>query len=108
MKRACVFAIALAASTAAPSASASTLTNRSSSSFEISIVENRATTVHVLKPGKALKDFCQNGCVIRINGDVNDEYELEGSESVMLKNGYVYYDGPSTPRSAARRDLGRR
>jgi hypothetical protein len=35
---------------------------------------------------------CQKSCIIRLNDNVNDEYELDGSESVSVEAGFLYYD----------------
>ncbi len=75
-------------------ASASSLSNRDVKTYNVTIIEGETTTGQVLGPSAALEGICTKGCVIRLNDDVNSEYELHGSEVVSIEGGYLYYDGP--------------
>jgi len=81
-----------------PPAYASSITNRDAKDYKVTVIEGKATKAHVLKPSAALEGICQKGCVIRLNDNENDEYELQGSDVVSIEDGYLYYDGP--PASA--------
>ena len=81
-----------------PIACASSITNRDDKDFKVTVIEAKATNDHVLRPSAALDGICEKGCVIRLNDNVKDEYELKGSEVVSIEDGYLYYDG--APASA--------
>lgn len=75
-------------------ASAVTVTNRDVKEIKLRIIEGDARQEQVLPPGKVLEGVCQKGCIIRLNDSDNDEYELEGSETVSVEEGFLYYDSP--------------
>jgi len=81
-----------------PSACASSITNRDSKDWKVTVIEGETTKGHVLVPSAALEGICLKGCVVRLNDNEKDEYELKGSEEVSIEDGYLYYDGP--PASA--------
>ena len=87
---ACTIAALLMTSAAA----AATITNRSDTEVRLSITEGSSRQTKVLPAGKVIDGVCQKGCIIRLNDDANDEYELEGSESVSVEGGFLYYDSP--------------
>ena len=74
-------------------ASAVTVTNRGDKETKLSIIEGEAKQDQILPAGKVIEGVCQKGCIIRLNDNDNDEYELEGSESVSVDEGFLYYDG---------------
>jgi hypothetical protein len=80
--------------TLSPAAYASSLTNRDDKDHKVAVIEGKATETSVLKPSAALQRICPKGCVIRLDDDGNNEYELSGSEDVSIEGGYLYYDGP--------------
>jgi hypothetical protein len=82
----------------APGACASSITNRDGKDWKVSVIEGKVTKDHVLAPSAALQGICPKGCVVRLNDNEKDEYELKGSEKVSIEDGYLYYDGP--PASA--------
>jgi hypothetical protein len=81
-----------------PGAFASSITNRDSTDQKVSVIEENAAADHILRPSATLKGICNRGCVVRLNDNRRDEYELKGSEVVSIEGGYLYYDGP--PASA--------
>jgi hypothetical protein len=93
-----VAAVATAALIWVPGACASSITNRNGKDHKVTVIEGKATKDHVLAPSAALEGICQKGCVVRLNGNDKDEYELKGSETVSIEDGFLYYDGP--PASA--------
>jgi hypothetical protein len=89
-------AAALLASSIA--ADAATITNRDDQEQKLTIIEGEATTEHTLKPGQVLENICAKGCIIRLNGSEDDEYEVEGADVVSVEEGFLYYDGPDEPQ----------
>ena len=75
-------------------ASAATITNRGDKEVKLTITEGSSRQDEVLPSGKVVDGVCQKGCIIRLNDNANDEYELEGSESVSVEGGFLYYDSP--------------
>jgi len=87
---------------ASPSAYASSITNRDGTDQKITVIEGNAAADHILRPSATLEGVCSKGCVIRLNGNEKDEYELKGSDVVSIESGYLYYAGPpaaAVPRS---------
>ena len=82
-------------------ANAVSVTNRDSRDHTLTVIEGDARIDSVLKPGASLDGVCLKGCLIRLNGSENDEYELEGAEVVSIEGGYLYYDGPEVPAAPA-------
>ena len=74
-------------------AAAVTLTNNDTATYKIDVVRKGSSESHELAPGKVIARICAAGCIIRLNGSANDEYELEGTERVSIEGGLVYYDG---------------
>ena len=75
-------------------ASAVTVTNRDGKEIKLVLIEGDVRQEKVLSPGKVIDGVCQKGCIIRLNDDENDEYELDGSEIVSVEEGFLYYDSP--------------
>lgn len=79
-------------------ADAASITNRDDQEQKITITEGEATTEHTLKPAQVLDNVCTKGCIIRLNGSEDDEYEVEGTDVVSIEEGFLYYDGPDEPQ----------
>jgi hypothetical protein len=75
-------------------ASAATISNRGDDEVKLTITEGSSRKDEVLPLGKVIDGVCQKGCIIRLNDNANAEYELEGSESVSIEGGFLYYDSP--------------
>jgi len=75
-------------------ASAATITNRSDKEVKLTITEGSSRQDEVLPSGKVIGGVCKKGCIIRLNDNAKDEYELDGSESVSVEGGFLYYDSP--------------
>jgi hypothetical protein len=91
------FAATVAATVLTGAAHAVSVTNRDEKEQKIQIVEGEIKKDHTLKPAAVLDGVCLKGCVIRLNDNDNDEYELDGTEVVTIEDGYLYYDGPDAP-----------
>ena len=46
-----------------------------------------------VEPGAAIRDFCGDGCVIRIDEDEGRDFLIEGNERLSIEGGLVYFDG---------------
>lgn len=86
-----------AAAFGAEAAAAVSLTNRDDRDHKVTVIEGERSQDHTLAPSAVLEGFCSEGCVIRLNDSGDDEYQLEGDESVSIEDGFVYYDSPDTP-----------
>jgi hypothetical protein len=75
-------------------ASAATIANRGDNEVKLTITEGSSRQDELLPAGKVIGGVCQKGCIIRLNDNVSDDYELEGSESVSVEEGFLYYDSP--------------
>ncbi|SFV28645.1 hypothetical protein [Hyphomicrobium facile] len=75
-------------------ASAATITNRGDKEVKLTITQGSSRQDEILPIGKVIDGVCQKSCIIRLNDSVNAEYELEGSESVSVEEGFLYYDSP--------------
>ncbi|MCB1504905.1 MAG: hypothetical protein KDJ47_08000 [Hyphomicrobiaceae bacterium] len=71
---------------------AATITNRDARDHKVTIVTGREGEARVLKPQEAWTGVCPSGCVLRLNDQETDEYELEGSDVVSVEDGFLYYD----------------
>ncbi len=80
-------------------ASAVTITNRDGTDIKLVVIEGSAKQNVVLQAGKAVEGVCQKGCIIRLNDSENEEYELDGSETVAVEEGFLYYDGSPLERA---------
>ncbi|MBU2532054.1 MAG: hypothetical protein KKB37_04905 [Alphaproteobacteria bacterium] len=70
-----------------------TLTNQDTKTYHVTVILDGEHQDHELSPGKSMSGFCEDGCVIRLNGSPENDYALEGSERVSIEGGLVYYDG---------------
>lgn len=82
-------------------ADAATIANHDDKATKLTVIEGPAREDRVLDPGKEIAGICRKGCIIRLNGKVNDEYELDGSERVSIEDGFLYYDGSATEGAPA-------
>jgi hypothetical protein len=85
---------AIAALLMTSAAPAATITNRGDNEVKLKVTEGSSRQDEILPTGKVVDGVCQKGCIIRLNDNANDEYELEGSESVSVEGGFLYYDSP--------------
>jgi hypothetical protein len=81
-------------------AAAATISNHDVNDQTITIVEGDASTDNVLKPQQILDKVCLKGCVVRLNGNADDEYEIAPEDVVTIEDGFMYYDGPEPPVAA--------
>jgi hypothetical protein len=91
--------------------SAATIANRGDHEVKLTITEDTSVKDEILQVGKVIDGVCQKSCIIRLNDSANDEYGLEGSESVSVEGGSLYYDSPvngvAPPVGSASNERGR-
>jgi hypothetical protein len=73
------------------------LTNRDDRAYKVQIIEGESKSEQALAPGGVLEGVCLAGCIIRLDDNETEEYELEGPEVVSIESGDLYYDGPDSP-----------
>ena len=81
-------------------ATAATISNRDDKEQKITIIEGEAKTDRVLKPQEVAEKICSKGCVIRLNDNEDDEYQLDPEDVVSIEDGYMYHDSPDAPQNA--------
>ena len=72
---------------------AATLTNADRNDRTISIIKGAELRTETMKSSALIKDLCPDGCIVRIDGDPERDFILEGRERVTIENGLLYYDG---------------
>ena len=73
-------------------AGAVSVTNRDDRDHKITIIEGEAKVEHVLKAAEVKEGLCPKGCVLRLNDNDDEEYELEAKDVVTIEDGYLYYE----------------
>jgi hypothetical protein len=81
-----------------------TVTNRDDKEHKLTIIEGETKSDRVLKPNETLNDICAKGCIIRLNDSETDEYELDGSETVSIEEGFLYDDTPEPAPEAPKKE----
>jgi hypothetical protein len=96
-----VGAAALAASVlfGVSTAQAVTITNNDEKEYTITVLEGDKERQVILKPDQRLEGVCPEGCRIRLPDD-DEDYEVEGKDSVIIEDGQLFYDDPATPEPA--------
>ena len=92
-------------------ATAATIANRGDTEVKLKITEGSSRQDVAIPVGGVVERVCQKGCIIRLGDSANDEYELEGSESVSVEEGFLYYDseqGVAPPFGSASGDQDRK
>ena len=78
-------------------ADAASITNRDTKDVKVTISEGETTTEHTIRPSQVLDKVCMSGCVVRLDDNEEDEYEVEAEDIVAIEDGFLYYDGPDDP-----------
>jgi hypothetical protein len=80
-------------------ANAISLTNRGAENQKLIIIEGDTQKMHVIKAGEKLV-LCEKACVIRLSG--GEDYEFDGTETVVLEEGLLFLDTSEEQGKAAR------
>lgn len=83
----------------AASASAVSVMNRDDRDRTVTVIEGSIQRDHILKPNAVVQDICLKGCLIRLDQDGENPYELEGSEVTSVEGGKLYDDEPDAHAS---------
>ena len=78
-------------------AAAVTVTNNDQRAYQVEVIVKSSRRQHELATGSSMTDFCKTGCVLRLDGNPDNDYALEGNERVSIEDGLVYYDGEEVP-----------
>jgi hypothetical protein len=78
-------------------ADAASITNRDTKNIKVTIAEGETVTEHTIRPMEVLDKVCMSGCVVRLDDNEEDEYEVEADDIVAVDDGLLYYDGPDAP-----------
>lgn len=73
------------------------ITNRDDREHKLTLIEGEAKQDRLLKPNETALDLCAKGCILRLNDNEDDEYQLEVGDVVSIEDGFLYYDGPEEP-----------
>jgi hypothetical protein len=87
----CATLAVMTAAVGSAAASAS-VTNRDTKDYKITVIEGEKKQDHTLKPNQILEGICLKGCVIRLDDNEDDEYQLEENDAVSIEDGQLYYD----------------
>ena len=90
-----ISACAISAVLFATSAGAVSLTNRDDKDHKVFVVEGDAKQDHVVKSGAILEGICLKGCLIRLDDEQFDPYELEGPEVTWIEGGELLEEPPN-------------
>ena len=82
-------------------AGAQVLNNRDDVSRNVTVMAKSARRLVAVEPGKAISDFCPDGCVIRVDEDETRDFLIEGNERLSVENGLVYFDGEIASKDGA-------
>ena len=78
-------------------AHAAKISNHDETEHKLSIAQGEETSVKTIKPQQSLDSLCPKACVVRIDDNDEDEYELDAEDVVAIEDGVMYYDGPDKP-----------
>lgn len=78
---------------------AATLTNADRNDRTITVIKGAELRTEILKSGTLIKGLCPDGCIVRIDGNPDRDFILEGRERVTIENGLLYYDGEISPEA---------
>ena len=83
---------------------AQVLNNRDDVSRNVTVMAKSARRLVAVEPGKAISNFCPDGCVVRVDEDEKRDFLIEGNERLSIENGLVYFDGEIVEKDGAAGD----
>lgn len=78
-------------------AQAASIKNRDDKDRTVTIIEGSTPETVVLKPNQTIDGVCMTGCLVRIDGNRTDPFELEGPEVTSIEDGLLYDDEAGAP-----------
>jgi len=74
-------------------AQAATIANGDQVARTITLMEDGSSRQVTIAAGNRIERVCSDGCIVRVDGDPERDFVLEGSERVTIEGGLIYYDG---------------
>ncbi len=71
-----------------------TVTNKDDKDHKFVILEGGANQDYVLKPNGVVSIGCPKGCTLRLGPTDDDDYVLEGAETVFIEDDKLFDDTP--------------
>ena len=99
MSRHVIAALASAFTLFTTAALAVTVKNLDGTEYTVTVVEGSKPQDLTVKPGASLEGICLKGCLIRLNGNTVDPYELEGTEVTTIEKGQLWGEDQEPPVS---------
>ena len=97
MSRYVISALSLTAILFSTAALAVTVKNLDDTEQKVTVVEGSSPQDLSVQPGASLEGICLKGCVIRLNGNADDSYELEGMEVTTIEKGRLWGEDQEPP-----------
>lgn len=72
---------------------AQVLVNRDDQARSITVMAKSVRRRMDVGAGETLRDFCADGCVVRVDGDEARDFLIEGNEQLSIEQGLIYFDG---------------
>ncbi|MEQ1577606.1 MAG: hypothetical protein ABL894_08135 [Hyphomicrobium sp.] len=97
MSRHVIAALSLATHLSTTAAFAVTVKNLDGTEHKVTVAEGSSTLDLSIKPGESLTGICLKGCLLRLNGNTEDPYELEGMEVTTIEKGQLWGEDQEPP-----------
>ncbi len=82
-------------------AQSASIKNRDDRDRKVTVIEGSSPEVFVLKPNETIDGVCMTGCLVRIDDNREDPFELEGSETTSIEDGLLYDDASGAPTGSS-------
>ena len=92
-----IAALSLVATLFSTAAFAVTVKNLDQTEYKVTVVEGPSPQDLSVKPGASLEGICLKGCLIRLNGNTEEPYELEGAEVTTIEKGQLWGEDQEPP-----------
>ena len=74
-----------------------TVKNLDETEYKVTVVEGSIPQDMSVKPGASLEGICLKGCLLRLNGNTEQPYELEGTEVTTIEKGQLWGEDQEPP-----------
>lgn len=92
-----IAALSLTLSLSSTAAFAVTVRNLDQTEYKVTVIEGPSPQDLSVKPGASLEGICLKGCLIRLNGNTQDPYELDGTEVTTIEKGLLWGEDQQPP-----------
>ena len=97
MSRYVIAALSMIIALFTTAAAAVTVKNLDETEQTVTVVEGSVPQDLIVKPGASLEGICLKGCLIRLNGNTQEPYELEGTEVTTIEKGQLWGEDQEPP-----------